>query len=245
MNGCLWLIPVPLSTQASLGSFLLAPDVPTVQGLNYFVVENAKTARAFLKTLPLTKILQDLSIGTLNKHAPAKDLDALLAPLLAGKDIGLMSEAGCPAVADAGAQAVAWAHAHQCRVAPLVGPSSLMLALMASGLNGQAFAFNGYLPVPPAERKASLQRFELRSAQEQQTQLFIETPYRTKAWLTDALTHLQPSTQLSIACDLSLSGQFCQTRTISDWNLPGVATKTTAQIDGRLVVFSYLAQGRA
>ncbi len=241
-TGTLFLIPVPLSAHGQMHQTLCQADVAQVQGLEYFLVENAKTARAFLKTLPVSKPLQELSIEQIDKHKPEAGLDRALAPLLAGHHMGLMSEAGCPAVADAGATAVAWAQAKNCHVVPLVGPSSLMLALMAGGLNGQSFAFNGYLPSSSPERKLALRRLEDRSSLEQQTQLAIETPYRTRAWFQDALATLSPHTKLSLAIDISLQTERCVTRSIAQWRSSDEAQG--AFLDHRLVVFSWLAAAR-
>jgi 16S rRNA (cytidine1402-2'-O)-methyltransferase len=240
--GALYLIPVPLQPNGQLREALNSLDTARVQSLEYFLVENAKTARAFLKTLPLTKALQALHIEQIDKHRPDAALDQVLAPLLQGLDMGLMSEAGCPAVADAGASAVAWAQSKACPVIPLVGPSALMLALMASGLNGQSFAFNGYLPADTAERKQALKRLEERSGLEQQTQLAIETPYRTRAWFQDAIASFHPQTRLSLAIDLSLPTEQCLTRTVQQWKEGSHSNGTF--VDHRLVVFSWLAQRR-
>jgi 16S rRNA (cytidine1402-2'-O)-methyltransferase len=241
-TGRLFLIPVPLSANGQLHQTLSQADIARVQTLEYFLVENAKTARAFLKTLPPSKPLQELHIEQIDKHKPDTGLEHLLSPLLAGHDMGLMSEAGCPAVADAGASAVAWAQAKTCQVVPLVGPSSLMLALMASGLNGQSFAFNGYLPSSSPERKLALRRLEERSSNEQQTQLAIETPYRTRAWFQDALSTLAPHTKLSLAIDVSLPTERCLTRSIAQWRASNDAQG--AFLDHRLVVFSWLGAAR-
>jgi 16S rRNA (cytidine1402-2'-O)-methyltransferase len=241
-HGSLYLIPVPLSTSGSMQHTLSVTDVTLVQGLEYFLVENAKTARAFLKTLPLTKSLQSLQIAQIDKHHPDERLDQALAPLLQGFDMGLMSEAGCPAVADAGASAVAWAQNNSCPVIPLVGPSALILALMASGLNGQSFAFNGYLPAESVDRKKALKRLEDRSMLENQTQQAIETPYRARAWFQDAIATFAPQTRLSLAIDLSLPEGQCITRTVQQWRVSAHANGAIA--DHRLVVFSWLAQRR-
>lgn len=189
--------------------------------LDYFIAENAKTTRAFLKLLasqqPLAKPLQGIRIEELNVNTPASALPALLQALLQGQDAGLISEAGVPAVADPGANLVRLAHQHNIPVRPLVGPSSLLLALMGSGLNGQSFAFNGYLPTDAALRSKRLKELEQRSRQEQQTQLLIETPYRNAAMLEAMLASCNANTLICVATDLSLSSERIQSRSVAQW----------------------------
>lgn len=225
MSGTLYLIPNTLGYDEPT-SDPLAILIPTaVQAitarLDYFIAENAKTTRAFLKLLgrqcPLAKPLQEIVISELNVNTAANQLPALLAPLLAGRDAGLISEAGVPAVADPGANLVRLAHAHNIRVRPLVGPSSLLLALMASGLNGQSFAFNGYLPTDPALRSQRIKILEARSRQEKQTQFFIETPYRNDALLAALSTTCHPQTLICIATDLSLRSESVRTQSAAQW----------------------------
>lgn len=215
-TGTLYLIPVPLGPTPPTGS--LPPGVlETIRPLTHFVVEQAKTARAFLKAAGTDSPLQELQLQELNEHTRPEALDALLAPLRAGHDVGLLSEAGCPAVADPGANLVARAQQENIRVAPLIGPSSLLLALMASGLNGQRFAFQGYLPAKEAERIKALRELEAESRKRRQTQLFIETPYRNRAMFDAVLQHCQPATRLTVATDLTLPGESVRTRTIAEW----------------------------
>lgn len=189
--------------------------------LTYFVAENAKTTRAFLKLVnansPLAKPLQEIQIEELNINTKEAELPALLTPLLNGHDVGLISEAGVPAVADPGANLVRLAHARGICVRPLVGPSSLLLAVMASGLNGQSFAFNGYLPTDTAQRTKRIQELESRSRKERQTQLFIETPYRNAALLEALCASCNGATELCIATDLTLPTESIQTQSISRW----------------------------
>jgi 16S rRNA (cytidine1402-2'-O)-methyltransferase len=202
MPGTLYLIPNtlgPLDAAPGCLNGLLPTQVQALtSSLDYFVAENAKTARAFLKLIaidhPLAKPLQEIEIAELNVNTPAAALTQLLAPLLAGRDAGLVSEAGVPAVADPGADLVRLAHQHGIAVRPLVGPSSLLLAVMASGLNGQSFAFNGYLPTDAALRTKRIRELETRSRGERQTQLFIETPYRNGAMLEALVAGCQPGT---------------------------------------------------
>lgn len=215
--------PTPITEVLSHGAITRAA------GIGHWVVENAKAARAFLKrvgeVVPLAQPLQGLAITELprpRKGAPADDTDAraweaLLAPALAGQALGLLSDAGLPAVADPGARLVAAAHARGVAVEVLAGASSLTLALAASGLNGQRFAFEGYLPQDAAERARRVKALEQRSRQEGQTQLVIETPYRNQALADALLATLQPGTRLSLACGLTSPGGFCATRTVADW----------------------------
>lgn len=235
MSGTLYLIPVPLGPTAPQDS--LPPNVlATIRPLSHFVVEQAKTARAFLKAAGTEKPLQELQMAELNEHSRPDVLDQLLSPLRAGHDVGLLSEAGCPAVADPGADLVALAQKENIRVVPLIGPSSLLLALMASGLNGQRFAFQGYLPAKDLERSKTLRDLESESRKRVQTQIFIETPYRNRAMFDTILQTCQPSTRLTVATDLSLPGEFVLTRTIQQWK-----KQTPPEIERRPTVFLLLA----
>ena len=235
MVGTLYLIPVPLGPTAPQDS-LPANVLATVRPLTYFVVEQAKTARAFLKAAGTDTPLQELQLEELNEHTKADALDRLLAPLRSGHDVGLLSEAGCPAVADPGANLVALAQQENIRVVPLIGPSSLLLALMASGLNGQRFAFLGYLPAKEAERTKALRDLESDSRKHKQTQLFIETPYRNKAMFDGILQTCSPTTRLTVATDLTLPSESVVTLTIAQWK-----KKTPPEIERRPTVFLLLA----
>lgn len=211
----LYLIPTPLGT----------PDIPCLMphenelivNITDFVVEAEKTARAHLKALGITTPIRELNLQTLNEHTDIKDVAALLQPLLDGKDMGLLSEAGCPAVADPGSNLVALAHKHGFQVRPLVGPSSILMAMMASGANGQRFAFKGYLPQEKSERLAALKDLERLSREHDETQIFIETPYRNDAMLEDALASLKPNTRFCIACDLTLPSETIISLAVHDW----------------------------
>ncbi len=233
MPGTLYLIPNTLGpTEAAAGalSHVIPQHVQAVTAsLGYFVAENAKTARAFLKLVaidhPLANTLQDIEIAELNVNTPAAALAGLLAPLLAGRDAGLVSEAGVPAVADPGADLVRLAHQHGITVRPLVGPSSLLLAVMASGLNGQSFAFNGYLPTDAALRTKRLKELETRSRNEKQTQLFIETPYRNGQMLEALAASCQPGTLICVATDLSLPTESVKTMAANKWKAALAAGK--------------------
>lgn len=235
MAGTLYLIPVPLGAVPPQES-LLPGVLATIRPLTHFVVEQAKSARAFLKAAGTDLPLQQLQILELKEHTRDDALDALLAPLRAGLDVGLLSEAGCPAVADPGANLVALAQRESIRVVPLVGPSSLLLALMASGLNGQRFAFHGYLPAKEGERAKALRDLEAESRKHRQTQLFIETPYRNRQMFDSMLQYCQPATRLCIATDLTLPGESIQTRTVAQWK-----KQTPPEIERRPTVFLLLA----
>jgi 16S rRNA (cytidine1402-2'-O)-methyltransferase len=214
-KGKLFLLPSPLGDDTL---FSLSPPVlGTLHRLTFLVVENARTARRFLKTTNPPKPIEAYQIRELNEHTPSKELPLLLQPLMEGNDLGVLSEAGCPGVADPGAALVALAHEKGIVVEPLVGPSSVLLALMASGMNGQQFCFNGYLSPRPAELAADLKRLETLSAKTKQTQLFIETPYRNRQLVEQALRHLQPDTLFCIAVDLTLPTQWIATKRIADW----------------------------
>ncbi|MGS0742040.1 SAM-dependent methyltransferase [Glaciimonas sp. GG7] len=250
MAGTLYLIPNTLGeTNVEHGNPLtsvIPVDVQAITAkLGYFIAENAKTARAFLKIInashPLAQSLQTINIAELNINTPATALPALLAPLLAGQDAGLVSEAGVPAVADPGANLVRMAHEHGIRVRPLVGPSSLLLAVMSSGLNGQSFAFNGYLPIDVEHRTKRIKALELRSRQEKQTQLFIETPYRNTALLEALSTHCQGSTLICVATDLTLSSEAIKTQTATRWKAD-IALNKGPNFHKKPTVFLILAE---
>jgi 16S rRNA (cytidine1402-2'-O)-methyltransferase len=226
MAGTLYLVPNTLGPADAGQSDPLALIIPAevqviASRLDYFIAENAKTTRAFLKLVavarPLAKPLQEIRIGELNVNTDAAALPALLAPLLAGQDAGLISEAGVPAVADPGANLVRLAHQHGICVKPLVGPSSLLLAVMASGLSGQSFAFNGYLPTDATQRAKRIKLLEERSRQERQTQLFIETPYRNAALLEAIVTHCHGNTLVCVATDLTLGPESIRTQSAAKW----------------------------
>lgn len=211
----LFLIPTPLGAPDT--PCLLPHEQAQIVGLTDFVVEAEKTARAHLKHLGVTTPIRELNLHTLNEHTDSQVLPDLLAPLREGRDMGLLSEAGCPVVADPGANLVALAHQAGFEVKPLVGPSSILLALMASGANGQNFAFKGYLPAEKGARLMALKALEQHSRQQNETALFIETPYRNDALLADAVQHLHPATRLCVACDLTLPSQTIISQTIADW----------------------------
>lgn len=215
MAGTLYLIPTPLGDGDT--PWLPEGERARVTHISHFVVEAEKTARKHLKQLGVSTPIRELVMHTLNEHTKPADVAALLAPLAAGQDVGLVSEAGCPAVADPGAQLVALAHEKGYRVEPLIGPSSILLAMMASGANGQCFAFHGYLPVDAAERAKAIKALEARSKQNNETQLFIETPYRNNALLQQLRETLAPATRLCVAADLTAPTQTIVSRLVKDW----------------------------
>ncbi len=213
----LYLVPSALCDGVPAEAILPAPALARVRTLRDFVVENAKSARRFLAACGHPGPMAEVGMGVLDEHTKAGDVAALLAPLREGRPLGLLSEAGAPAVADPGALLVAAAHAEGLRVVPLVGPSSILLALMASGLDGQRFRFAGYLPVPTGERQAALRELESRSAAARETQVFIETPYRNDAMLADLLATLRPDTRLAVAADLTGPSESIRMTSVAQW----------------------------
>jgi 16S rRNA (cytidine1402-2'-O)-methyltransferase len=215
--GRLFLIPCTLSESTPPQLVLPAAIIDRIRTLDTFVVENAKSARAFLRACGHPRPLRELAMAELNEHTPAAAVAPLLAPLRAGKDVGLLSEAGAPAVADPGSLLVAAAHAESIRVVPLAGPSSIILALMASGLEGQRFRFVGYLPAQSSARRAALTELEGRSASADETQVFIETPYRNDALLADVLATCHEETRLAVAADLTGASEWIRLDRIGAW----------------------------
>jgi len=227
--GTLYLIPVTLGDDNIAGALPL-DVVGIAQKLDTFVVENEKTARRFLGAIKTIKPIRELTLFTLNEHTADKEIPALLAPLLAGNDVGLMSEAGCPGVADPGSKLIELAHHKGIRVSPLVGPSSILLGLMASGLNGQRFAFLGYLPSEKAARTERLKEIEQISRKNNETQIFIETPYRNQHLLEAILNTCNANTHLCIASQANLADEFIVTKTVTQWKqstLPDLHKKPT------------------
>ena len=231
-SASLFLIPVPLGDLPPESS-LAAATISEVHSLDHFAVERAKTARAHLRAFAHPKPLQSLAMVELDGAQTDESIRQALAWLEAGYDVGLMSEAGCPAVADPGSRLVARCHERGIRVRPLVGPSSLLLAIMASGLNGQKFAFHGYLPAKPLPRAEAIRDLEKRSQADACLQLFIETPYRNGTLLQSLLAECRESTRLCVAIDLTLPAEFVRTATISDWR----QHKALPPVDKRPTVF--------
>lgn len=234
-KGTLYLIPTTLG-ESTAAEVLPGSIGRTVSLLNSYIVENEKTARKFIKEVCPSKSQPDLKLFALNKHTKSEDLQEMLKPLLLGENMGLMSEAGCPGVADPGAVIVQLAHQNGIRVVPLVGPSSILMALMASGLNGQNFAFNGYLPIDKNERKTSIRNLEKLSMERNQSQIFIETPYRNNKMLEDLLLHLGHSTLLTIAADITLPTEFIKTTTVQLWR------KEKVDLQNRPAIFILLKE---
>ncbi len=212
--GKLYLIPTSLSNRPLVDE-LKSSDIEIVEKLSHFIVETPKTARAYLKGMDI--VLQQLDMQILDEHSHLSDISSLLEPLMNGFDIGLMSDAGCPGVADPGSLVVRECHRREIEIVPMVGPSSILLSLMASGLNGQNFAFQGYLPRDPQKRKDRIKQLERLSFNQFQTQIFIEAPYRNKQLLKDILEMCSPATQLCIATDITGKKNFLRTLTVKEW----------------------------
>lgn len=216
MTGTLYLIPTPLADDHVIEN--TAPQICEILSrLEVFIVEKPKTARRFLGHFELARPLAEMQWLILDKATPVSVIDALLAPLLAGKDTGLLSEAGCPAIADPGALLVRAAHSKDIKIVPLIGPSSILLALMASGLNGQRFRFHGYLPVRSEPRQSALRTLEQDSVKHHETQIFIETPYRNLQLYTDIVAVCAASTRLCIATDLTAGSEKIEVATLAEW----------------------------
>jgi len=216
MTGKLYLIPTGLGDNAPLEVLPISVK-KIIEHIDTYIVENEKAARKFIKTISSGKSQASLNLFSLNKFTDHLEIPSFLEECLAGNSIGLLSDAGCPGVADPGAEVVKIAHQKHIQVIPLVGPSSILLAMMSSGMNGQNFAFNGYLPIDKADRKSKLKQLEKRSFDEQQSQLFIETPYRNNSILEDLSTVLHPETRICVACDLTLPSEYIKTQTAKDW----------------------------
>jgi 16S rRNA (cytidine1402-2'-O)-methyltransferase len=216
MKGKLYLIPVGLG-ETVISQVLPAKISGLLSVLKNFVVENEKTARRNIRSINPDVDQNSIQISILNKHTEDRELIELIKPCLEGKDVGLMSEAGVPAVADPGSRLVRLAHHKGIKVIPLVGPSSIILALMGSGLNGQDFAFSGYLPLDSRERKKAINQLENKALREGQTQIFIETPYRNDKLIKELVSSLSADTILCVACDLTLDSELILSMTVSQW----------------------------
>jgi len=221
-EGKIYLIPVSLGDHPEQKSTvnsvpMAAGELNVLNKITEFIVENEKTARRCLKELGYALPLKDVVFHPLNQHTPPEEILTYLSATEKGNDMGLLSEAGCPGIADPGAVIVRMAHEKNIRVVPLVGPSSLLLSLMASGMNGQNFCFNGYLPKDQKERIHKLKELERLALKNNQTQLFIETPYRNNHLIEDVCSHLHPETLFCIACDLTLPGEFIKTQAVGEW----------------------------
>lgn len=214
--GKLYLIPTRLGDNPPLEVLPLSIK-KIIEQVDHYIVENEKSARRFIKRVSPNKSQGSLKLLLLNKYTQEHELDHFLDACKEGMPMGLLSEAGCPAIADPGSDIVKLAHENNIQVVPLVGPSSIILALMSSGMNGQSFAFNGYLPIEQAERKAALKHLEKLSFEQDQTQIFIETPYRNNKILEDICNTLHPTTRVCIACDLTLPTEYIKTTTVNEW----------------------------
>jgi len=230
MEGTLYLIPNTLG-DCSLERVVPVGNFDIIKNIRNFIVEDLRTARRFLKKVDKEISIDELQFYLLNKHTPPETISGYLAPLAGGSDVGIISEAGCPAIADPGAEVVRIAQSKNYRVVPLVGPSSILLALMASGFNGQSFAFVGYLPIQSQERIKALKKMENRIYAENQTQIFIETPYRNVKLFEDIVNSCSAQTKLCIAADVTLESEFIKTKSIAAWK------KTKPAIDKRNCIF--------
>ena len=209
---------IPTVLAENTAHWVISPQVQEViSHTKIFLVENPRSARRYISSLKLGINIEELHMEVLDKDTPPEQVSRLMMPLLNGADIGVISEAGCPGIADPGAVAVAYAHQKDIQVVPISGPSSMFLALMGSGFSGQSFAFHGYLPIDKKERAASLKKLEQESVREKRAQLFMETPFRNNQLLADALASLSPQTKLCIAKNLTATDELIQTKTIADW----------------------------
>ena len=216
METALYLLPVTLG-DTPVETVLPSYNKEVILGIRHFIVEDVRSARRFLKKVDRETDIDSLTFYTLNKHTSPEDISGYSKPLEAGNSMGVISEAGCPAIADPGADVVAIAQRKNLRVIPLVGPSSIILSVMGSGFNGQSFAFHGYLPIEPGERAKKLKVLEQRVYNEHQTQLFIETPYRNNKMIEDILHNCRPQTKLCIAANITCEGEYIKTKTVKEW----------------------------
>lgn len=218
MKGTLYLIPCPISEQSAVYDVTPAVNRAVIDSLDYFIVENTRSARRFLSKAGIARPIDTLEFCELNEHTVAgREVEEMIRPIVEGRSAGVISEAGVPGVADPGALVVEMCHRKGIKVVPLVGPSSIIMAMMASGLNGQSFAFNGYLPIKPPERAKAIRFFERRAQSENQAQLFIEAPYRNVKLVEQLLTICAPETKLTIAMDITDPEEYIATNTIKDW----------------------------
>ena len=233
--GKIYMLPCPIS-EGNPYDVLPEASRAVMGGLDYFIVENVRTARRFLSAAKIGRPIEELEFAECNEHTTALEIEPLLRPILEGRSAGIISEAGLPGVADPGADVVALAQKKGIEVIPLVGPSSILMALMASGQNGQSFAFNGYLPIKPAERAKALRHFERRALTEGQSQIFIEAPYRNEKLLGDMLATLSGSTRVTVAVDITSPTQIIRTLSVEQWRktpLPDMHKRPTIFIIGR------------
>ena len=237
MYGTLYLIPCPISDETAISDVLPELNKQIIDTLDYFIVENTRSARRFLSKAKIARPIDELTFRELNEHITSpREVEELVRPLLEGRSAGVISEAGVPAVADPGALVVAQCHRRGIKVVPLVGPSSIILSVMASGLNGQSFAFNGYLPVKEPDRSRAIKRYEARALAENQSQLFIEAPYRNAKLYELLLKTCAPTTLMTIAVDITAPTELIITRPIAEWrkvSMPEINKRPAIFILGR------------
>lgn len=235
-KGILYMIPCPISDQTDVYDVVPEANRRVMDSLDYFIVENVRSARRFLSKARIQRKIDELEFVELNEHTVAgQAVESMVKPLLEGRSAGVISEAGVPGVADPGALVVEACHRKGIRVVPLVGPSSILLAVMASGLNGQSFAFNGYLPVKPPERSKAIKALERRAHTENQSQVFIEAPYRNVKLMEQMLQVCGAETKLTVACDITSPDEFIVTRSVAQWRkcgVPDIAKRPTIFIIG-------------
>ncbi len=235
-KGVLYMIPCPISDRTDAGDVLPAANRRVIDSLDYFIVENVRSARRFLSRAGIARRIDDLEFVELNEHTSAGEaVEAMVRPIAGGRSAGVISEAGVPGVADPGALVAEACHRRGIRVVPLVGPSSILMALMASGLNGQSFAFCGYLPVKPPERAKALKSLERRARAEGQSQIFIEAPYRNVKLLEQILAVCAADTRLTVACDITSPDEMILTQAVGSWRrmpMPDIAKRPTIFIIG-------------
>ena len=236
MKGTIYMIPCPISDERGMWDVLPHSNLDIMNSLDYFIVENVRSARRFLSKASIERKIDELEFVELNEHTTSSaDVERMLKPVLEGRSAGVISEAGVPGVADPGADIVALAHRHDVRVVPLVGPSSILMSVMASGLNGQSFAFVGYLPIKDAERQRRLKDLEHRARTEHQAQLFIEAPYRNVKLFDTLIKTLSPQLRLTVAADITSPEELIKTRTVAEWRkcgVPDIAKRPTIFILG-------------
>lgn len=236
MSATLYLIPCPISDDTAVADVTPAANQAIIDSLDYFIVENTRSARRFLSKSGYAKAIDEATFVELNEHTTSPtEIARMIEPLKAGRSAGVISEAGVPAVADPGQAVVELCHKHNIRVVPLVGPSSILMSVMASGLSGQSFAFNGYLPIKEPERSKTIKRLESRARTEHQSQLFIEAPYRNVKLLEQMLKSLNPDTRLCVACDITSKSEYIRTQTVAQWcksTMPDIQKRPTIFIIG-------------
>ena len=236
MSATLYLIPCPISDDTAVADVTPAANQQIIDSLDYFIVENIRSARRFLSKSGYAKAIDDATFVELNEHTTSPtEIARMIEPIKAGRSAGVISEAGVPAVADPGQAVVELCHKHNIRVVPLVGPSSILMAVMASGLSGQSFAFNGYLPIKEPERSKSIKRLESRARAEHQSQLFIEAPYRNVKLFEQMIKSLNPDTRLCVATDITSKSEYIRTKTVAQWrqtSIPDIQKRPTIFIIG-------------